>query len=304
MKTLYTTYNNFAKRLVMSLMVLMTVGVGTMLGAEEVYKTAKFGSNYNSEKVQNYTSSWSATNNGFTVNIVNANNNQNQWNYIKIGRDGTASTGSITTASAIDKAITKVSLTIDAITADKVTSITLKTATSSNGTYTSVGTFTESLGTQTVTLPTPTTNLFYKIEVVCASGSKNGLIQISQVDYYTETAPATHTVTIQSSNVSYGTVSTGSITNVANNATISTNGIQLTIGTTIVTATPKPQDANYNYAFTGWTGIPSGNKVTANCTITANFTRTDRELTNYRTTCSTQASRYLTPKHRGDSGGT
>lgn len=295
MKTLYTTYNNFAKRLVMSLMVLMTVGVGTMLGAEEVYKTAKFGSNYNSEKVQNYTSSWSATNNGFTVNIVNANNNQNQWNYIKIGRDGTASTGSITTASAIDKAITKVSLTIDAITADKVTSITLKTATSSNGTYTSVGTFTESLGTQTVTLPTPTTNLFYKIEVVCASGSKNGLIQISQVDYYTETAPATHTVTIQSSNVSYGTVSTGSITNVANNATISTNGIQLTIGTTIVTATPKPQDANYNYAFTGWTGIPSGNKVTANCTITANFTRTDRELTNYRTTCSTQASVTLDP---------
>ena len=36
MKTLYTTYNNFAKRLVMSLMVLMTVGVGSVLGAEEV----------------------------------------------------------------------------------------------------------------------------------------------------------------------------------------------------------------------------------------------------------------------------
>ena len=32
MKTLYTTYNNFAKRLVMSLMVLMTVGVGSVWG--------------------------------------------------------------------------------------------------------------------------------------------------------------------------------------------------------------------------------------------------------------------------------
>ena len=51
MKTLYTTYNNFAKRLVMSLIVLMTVGVGTMLGAEELAYTIVFsnGANGNSE---------------------------------------------------------------------------------------------------------------------------------------------------------------------------------------------------------------------------------------------------------------
>ena len=52
MKTLYTTYNNFAKRLVMSLMVLMTVGVGSVLGAEyeemltlDVAKNAPTGTN-------------------------------------------------------------------------------------------------------------------------------------------------------------------------------------------------------------------------------------------------------------------
>ena len=51
MKTSYTTYNNFAKRLVMSLMVLMTVGVGSVLGAEyeemltlDVAKNAPTGS--------------------------------------------------------------------------------------------------------------------------------------------------------------------------------------------------------------------------------------------------------------------
>ena len=39
--------------------------------ADEVYKTALFGKNYNSTSVQNYTSTWSATNNDFTVDIVN-----------------------------------------------------------------------------------------------------------------------------------------------------------------------------------------------------------------------------------------
>ena len=296
MKTLHTIYTNFAKRLVMTLMVMVTVGVGTILGADEVYKTAKFGSGYNSKSVQDYTSTWSSTYNNFKVDITNANNNANGWTYIKMGRKGSASTGTITTNAAIDKAITKVSLKIDAITSNNVTSITLKTATSSNGTYTSVGTFTKSTGTQTVTLSNPTANLFYKIEVVCTSGSSNGLITISQVDYYTESAPTTHTVTLKSNNTSYGTVSHTSIIGVANNATISTNSNQLTIGSTTVTATPAEKDANYSYSFSNWTGIPSGNKVTADVTITANFTRTERALTNYRTSCTTEMVLSLRPQ--------
>ena len=47
MKTLYTTYNNFAKRLVMSLMVLMTVGVGSVLGADELAYTITFSNSAN-----------------------------------------------------------------------------------------------------------------------------------------------------------------------------------------------------------------------------------------------------------------
>ena len=35
MKTLYTTYNNFAKRLAMLLMVLMTISVGTSIAQDE-----------------------------------------------------------------------------------------------------------------------------------------------------------------------------------------------------------------------------------------------------------------------------
>ena len=76
-------------------------------GAEGIYKTALFGASYNSKSISSYTESWSATNDGFTVNLTNANNNSNGWNYIKMGRKDNASTGTITTANAIDKAVTK-----------------------------------------------------------------------------------------------------------------------------------------------------------------------------------------------------
>ena len=64
MKTLYTTYNNFAKRLVMSLMVLMTVGVGSVFAQEE---TVTFGpSDFSGQGTSGTGSSISATKDGVT----------------------------------------------------------------------------------------------------------------------------------------------------------------------------------------------------------------------------------------------
>lgn len=96
---------------------------------------------------------------------------------------------------------------------------------------------------------------------------------------------ATHTVTINRNNNAYGTVSQASVANLANNTDISASDNVLTIGTTTVTATPTAQDADYNYAFSSWGGIPAGGKVTGNITVTANFTRTARTYVNYRTRC-------------------
>ena len=189
---LLNVLQGYTKGIRFLLVMFLTLSVSAEVwGADVVYKTAKFSKDYNSQSVQSYSNSWSSTYNGFQVDITNANNNANGWSYIKMGSKNAASTGTITTNDKIDAAITKVSLKIDAITASKITSITLKTATSSNGTYTSVGTFTKSTGTQTVTLASPTANLFYKIEVGCAQGSSNGLIQISQVDYYKSDVVAT-----------------------------------------------------------------------------------------------------------------
>ena len=165
------------------------MGRGIVKADDEVYKTALFGSDYNSAKTNSYSNSWSATNNDFTVNLINFNNNNNEWSLVKTGSKNSAVTGTITTNDAIDKAVTKVVLTIDAITASKITSITLYTGTSSDAISTKAGTFTASTGTQTVTLSSPTADLFYKIEVVCTKGSSNGLISISKIEYYKASGP-------------------------------------------------------------------------------------------------------------------
>ena len=162
----------------------MILGIGSAWGAEEVYKTALFGSTYNSKGVTGYSGvSFNATNDGFTVTAANFNNNNNQWSVIKCGGKNGAYTGTITTNTPIDKAITKVAVTIDAITSSNVTLITLYTSTD-NSSWTEAGTFDKSTGTKVVTLSSPTANLYYKIEFVCTQGTSNGLVTVSKVEYY------------------------------------------------------------------------------------------------------------------------
>ena len=98
-------------------------------------------------------------------------------------------------------------------------------------------------------------------------------------------APAVATyydITIASNNTDYGTVSAGTINDVEENTVISTSGNTLTIGETIITATKTADDAQYTYAFTGWTDN-SGNalpeSVTADLAIRANFTQSKKQYT-------------------------
>ena len=168
----------------MLLLAAVLMGVGSVSAAEEVYKTALFGSDYNNLKKSSYTEQWSATNGDFTVNLENFNNNNNGWNYVKCGRKNNASVATITTAAAIDKAISKVVVTIDAITVANVNSIMLYTSSDNGSTWTVAGSFTEATGEQAVTLSSPAENLYYKVEFDCASGSSNGLVTVSKVEYY------------------------------------------------------------------------------------------------------------------------
>lgn len=170
----------------------LLISVSNIFAADVVYKTISFAADNTTrgEAVGSYTQTWESTTNGFTVSIANFNNNKwDKWNYIKCGRKNNASVATITTKAAIDKAITKVVVTIDDVTADKVNSATLTVASDAE--------FTKDVQTITVTaakgeLPyvvtTPTENMYYKLTYDCKSSTKNGFVQISKIEYYI-TAP-------------------------------------------------------------------------------------------------------------------
>ena len=169
-----------------TMLLLCALVVGSSAwGVETLYSTCLFGNGYGTSN--NYDSTWDTTNGTFSWSVSNGNTNGTNWAYAKFGRKNTASTGTVTTKTAYSVALTKVAVTIDALTSAKINSIKLYT--SSNGTsWSEAGTFTKGTGTKSVTLASPTANLYYKVEFDCASGSSNGLIQVSKIDYYYDVA--------------------------------------------------------------------------------------------------------------------
>lgn len=138
-----------------------------------------------SQKVNVYTSTWNQTCNDFTWTISNFNNNNGGWKYIKCGNKNAESVATIVTGAAISEAIGSIDLTIDAITASKVTSIILYVSTDNAFPEASrqVIECSKSIGTQKIEIPTPTAGCYYKLEFSCAQGSSNGLVTVSSVVY-------------------------------------------------------------------------------------------------------------------------
>ena len=156
---------------------------GRTPAAGEVTYVLTFSAETNSASVQNYTSSWSATCNGFTWNLQNWNNNQNGWEYVKAGNKNAASVATIITNAAIPAAIKTVTITIDAVTVSKINSLKLYVASSNSFTNATSYSFDVAVGDQSVTIETPTADCFYKIEADCQKGTSNGLITVSKVVY-------------------------------------------------------------------------------------------------------------------------
>lgn len=239
--------NRFSFRSLMMrvMLVMMVVGLGNVVMAQELYKTLTFSSSYNSRPISSYTDSWYVTIDSDQWDMVNFNNNSNGWNYVKAGRKNNASVATITTNSSYSDAITKVDVTIDAITASKINSIKLYT--SSNGsTWTEAGTYTKATGKQSVNLSSPSVNLYYKIEFNCASGSSNGLIQISKVEYYRQASRYTVSFDPGSGSCNPSSLQEGSVGS----------------GVTLPTAT-APGDCSAIYTFYGWAATSVSETSTA-----------------------------------------
>lgn len=149
-------------------------------GGPKTKYTITWSSSNNSKGVQNYTSTWSVTADDLTCNMANFNNNNNGWSFVKCGSKNSASVATIITNGAIPEAIASVTITIDAITADKVNSIKLYTSTNGSS-WTEAGSFTKATGDQTVNISSPAANKYYKLEFDCKQGSSNGLVTLSKL---------------------------------------------------------------------------------------------------------------------------
>lgn len=127
--------------------------------------------------------------------IKNFNNNNNGWSdMIKCGRKGNASTGSITTDFSVADPVTSVVLEISKFNeSGMVNEFTLQTS-ADNQTWTTVATAQESDytdGTITLTDPNPAPNLYYRVNIDCASAKNNGVVWLTGMKYYGKASVST-----------------------------------------------------------------------------------------------------------------
>ncbi len=233
---------------------ILAFGVGW---AEEVVcKTLTFSSETNSQGVSSYTASWSATINDFTWSIVNFNNNNNGWNYIKCGRKTNPSVASITTESNIDNAITKVVVTVDAYTNGSCNSATLEVDSNPNFNSDNKQTISAAVakGSVVYTITNPTENCYYRLTYDMAGGSSNGLLTISKVEYYAESSEIQPS-TAPTAGVTFDPAS-GSTINIGSTVTLALNGSASGIKYTTDGSAPTADSDTYTapIAVTGTNG--------------------------------------------------
>lgn len=160
-------------------------GVG---GAAAKTYTLQFGNPYNSadDNISSYVKPWDATRDGFTWEICNWNNNNNQWSYIGAGRKKTASVATITTKTTIPEAISTVTMTIDAINATYVNSIKMEVISATGATIETIP-GTAKNGPCVFNITNPQKDCKYKITVDCkgmtGNNARNGFVQVSKVVY-------------------------------------------------------------------------------------------------------------------------
>ncbi len=170
----------------------LLVSVSSLFAADEVHKTISFASTNSTrgDNVQNYITTWTSTTEGFEVSLSNFNNNNwNKWEYVKAGKKNGTTTGTITTTAVIDKAITKVVVTVDAIANGSVTATTLEAASDAKFTTDLVTVSTAdyaNAGSWEYELTSTAENKYYRLSFTCnnTTSNNNGVITISKIEYY------------------------------------------------------------------------------------------------------------------------
>lgn len=150
--------------------------------------TLQFGTPHNSqdENIGSYSKTWDATRDGFTWELANWNNNNNEWAYVRAGSKSAASVATITTKNTMPEAISTITMTIDAINATYVNSIKMEVISATGATIETIP-GTAKQGPCVFNITNPQKDCKYKITVDCkkntAKNAKNGFVQVSKVVY-------------------------------------------------------------------------------------------------------------------------
>ena len=165
------------------LLSILVIGGGRAFADEETaYKTLPLdkyscGGYYTVKELIDGSDTWS---------IYGFSNYNGNWEYIRCGRKDYTSVAYIANTSAFDKAISKIIVTIDAITANKVNSIYLQVCSDAACTSQVEKVKLSSLtkGDKEFTITNPSPSYYYKLVFDCQSSSSNGFVQVSKVAYY------------------------------------------------------------------------------------------------------------------------
>lgn len=141
----------------------------------------------NGLKSDQYIAEWTAKIGSFEWSLVACNNNDwgNDWKYVRCGRKNNTSIATITTKTAINDAVKAVNVTINTYNTSNGTATTyLQVAPTKDELETANKIeVTMAKGVLTYNIAEPQPNMFYRITFDCASGKKNGFIEISKVEY-------------------------------------------------------------------------------------------------------------------------
>lgn len=178
-------------------MAFVTWGGNYCIAQETAYKTLSFPDG-NSKEVNSYVETWSATISGFTWEIANFNNNNNNpdWKFIRAGSRKGESVATIDNTTPFDKAIGKIVVDVEKdVEARFVKSICLQVASDVN--------FSNVIETVKLTyykktdfvfnVSAPQANLYYRLKFDLKQGSGNGFVQINKVEYYEDASNKTAT---------------------------------------------------------------------------------------------------------------
>lgn len=150
--------------------------------------------------VSSYTATWDNTS-GTVLTLTNFNNNKKAWNLVKAGRNGNASVATITTKSALSESIKSVKVTVDSVTVANVNSAKLYISSNSDfATKTTIEPDAIKSGTMTYTISSPAASKYYQLEYDLKSGSSNGFLVISKVEYVYESSAVLQSIALQKDN--------------------------------------------------------------------------------------------------------